>query len=109
MKIAIIDSGINPEHPHVGGITSSVCIAGADTVDHLGHGTAVAGAIREKSSDAELFAVKVFDRRLSANIATIIRALEWSRAQRVDIINLSLGTRNPAHQPLFEAALAKTD
>ncbi len=109
MKIAIIDSGIHPGHPHVGEIAGAVEItlagAGPDGVDRLGHGTAVAGAIREKAPEAELYAVKVFDRRLSANIDVILRALEWCREHGMDIVNLSLGTENPAHRGRFLEAI----
>lgn len=105
MKIAIIDSGIHPGHPHVGEIAGGleITLAGEsqDTIDRLGHGTAVAGAIREKVGDAELYAVKVFDRRLTANIGVILRALEWCRDHRMDLVNLSLGTENPAHRDAF--------
>ena len=110
MKIAIIDSGIHPGHPHVGEIAGAVEITldgeGPDGVDRLGHGTAVAGAIREKAPDAELYAVKVFDRRLTANIDVILRALEWCRVHEMDIVNLSLGTENPAHRDRFLEALS---
>jgi len=105
MKIAIIDSGIHPGHPHVGEIAGAVEITlagvGSDSVDRLGHGTAVAGAIREKAPEAELYAVKVFDRRLSATIDVILRALEWCRDHGMDIVNLSLGSENPAHRDRF--------
>ena len=37
-------------------------------MDRLGHGTAVAAAIKEKAPDAEIYAVKVFDRALSASV-----------------------------------------
>ena len=108
MKIAIIDSGIHAGHPHVGAVAGSIHFTadgiGDDPVDRLGHGTAVAGAIREKCPEAELFAVKVFDRRLSAQIGAILRALDWCREQHMDLINLSLGTANPEHRaPLLEA------
>lgn len=109
MKIAIIDSGIHAAHPHVGRIAGGVCLTpageGDDVVDRLGHGTAVAGAIREKAPGAELYAVKVFDRRLSANIDVIIAALEWCRRNAMDVVNLSLGTRNPAHRDRFVRAI----
>ena len=109
MKIAIIDSGIHPGHPHVGGIAGGVEITlageGPDAIDRLGHGTAVAGAIREKAPDAELYAVKVFDRRLSANIGVILRALAWCREHCMDLVNLSLGTENPAHRESFVRVL----
>ena len=102
MKIAIIDSGIHAGHPHVGAVSGSIHFTadgvGSDPVDRLGHGTAVAGVIREKVPAAHLFAVKVFDRRLSAQIGAILRALEWCRDQRMDLINLSLGTANPDHR-----------
>lgn len=105
MKIAIIDSGIHPGHPHVGEIAGSVEITrageGQDAIDRLGHGTAVAGAIREKAPDAEIYAVKVFDRRLAANLGVILRALEWCRDHHMDLVNLSLGTENPAHRDAF--------
>ena len=101
MKIAIIDSGIHAGHPHVGAVAGAIHFtadgAGDDPVDRLGHGTAVAGAIREKCPEAELFAVKVFDRRLSAQIGAILRALAWCREERMDLVNLSLGTDNPEH------------
>jgi subtilisin family serine protease len=108
MKIAIIDSGIHPGHPHVGKIAGGVEITlageGPDAIDRLGHGTAVAGAIREKMPDAELYAVKVFDRRLTANIGVLLRSLAWCREHNMDIVNLSLGTENASHrQALTEA------
>ena len=110
MKIAIIDSGIHAGHPHVGEIAGAVEITiageGIDAIDRLGHGTAVAGAIREKLPDAELYAVKVFDRRLTANIGVILRALEWCRQHEMDLINLSLGTENAAHRESFVRVLA---
>ncbi len=105
MKIAIIDSGIHAGHPHVGAIAGAVDFTGTDPLDRLGHGTAVAGAIRERVPDADLFAVKVFDRRLSARIGAILRALEWCREERMDVINLSLGTENPEHRVALEEAV----
>jgi subtilisin family serine protease len=102
MKIAIIDSGIHAGHPHVGRVAGSIQVTaegwGDDPVDRLGHGTAVAAAIREKMPQADLYAVKVFDRRLSANIRALVRALRWCRDKGMDFVNLSLGTPNPDHR-----------
>jgi len=102
MKIAIIDSGIHEGHPHVGRVAASIHVTaegwGDDPVDRLGHGTAVAAAIREKMPQADLFAVKVFDRRLSTNIQALVRALRWCRDEGMDFVNLSLGTSNPDHR-----------
>jgi hypothetical protein len=111
MKIAIIDSGIHFGHPHVGAVAGGVCITpdgeNGDITDRLGHGTAVAGAIREKAPGAELYVVKVFDRRLSASIEVILRALEWCRAQKMDLANLSLGTANSAYEEPFKRVIGE--
>ena len=102
MKIAVIDSGIHAGHPHVGGVAGAVHFTadgmGEDPVDRLGHGTAVAAAIREKVADAEIFSVKIFDDRLSAAIGALLHALNWCREQRMDLVNLSLGTANQEHR-----------
>lgn len=113
VKVGIIDSGVNPAHPHVGGvaggarITSSEPDSPKDYLDYIGHGTAVAGAIREKASDAQLYAVKVFDRALTTNIDAIIRAIDWCVENDMDVINLSLGTTNEKHRAEIESAVAR--
>lgn len=111
VRVAVVDSGVHARHPHVGGIAGGAAIGddgptGGDLVDRLGHGTAVAAAIREKAPDAELVTVKVFDRALATTGATLTSAIRWAAAQHVALINLSLGTTNPDHRPLLEAAIA---
>jgi len=112
MKIAIIDSGIFEGHHHLGKVAGAVQITatgfGNDPIDRLGHGTAVAAAIREKAPDADIYAVKVFGGRLVANMDVILRALAWCRDHDMDLINLSLGTANEDHKPLFLDALDGT-
>ena len=95
VKIAVVDSGIYADHPHVRRIAGGIGIVGEDYLDRLGHGTAVAGAIRERAPDADLYAVKIFDRRLSTKMETLVRALEWCVADKMDIVNLSVGTARP--------------
>jgi subtilisin family serine protease len=112
LSIAVIDSGINPHHPHVGGIAGGVGITAEgveheDYVDRLGHGTAVAAAIREKSPASALFAVKVFDRSLSTDINALVRAIDWSVRAGVRLVNLSLGTGNSAHEGVLREAVGR--
>ena len=111
VRIAIVDSGINPLHPHVQGIQGGVCIAPSETrdyVDYNGHGTAVAGAIREKAPESDLFAVKIFNSLLAADVDTIIAALRWSIDRQMEVINLSLGTESEVRreelQPIVNLA-----
>ena len=109
MKIAIIDSGVFEAHPHLGPIAGAFHFTptglGDDPLDRLGHGTAIASAIRERVPDAELYSLKVFDRRLASSMSIILQALEWCRDNRMDLINLSLGTTNPDHAPRFQEVL----
>ena len=104
VRIAVIDSGVHAAHPHVGRLAGAVAfdddgqLAG-DGVDRLGHGTAVAAAIHEKAPEADLLAVKVFDRSLASTGRALEAAIAWAAAQNVTLINLSLGTTNHDHRP----------
>lgn len=109
-RVAVIDSGIHAAHPHIGGVAGGVAIsrdgtAGSDFVDRIGHGTAVAAVIREKAPEAQLFAVKVFDRKLSTDAQTLVRAIEWCVEHHMRWINLSLGTANAAHTAILQRAV----
>jgi subtilisin family serine protease len=112
VRVAVIDSGVHPGHPHVGAVDTGVSfdasgVRGADTVDRLGHGTAVAAAIHEKAPDATILPVRVFDRELRATADALVAAITWAVEARVHLINLSLGTANPAHQTLIGEALVQ--
>ena len=100
VRIAVVDSGIAPNHPHVSGpVGAGISLIGdpADTADRVGHGTAVAAVIREKAPDAELVPVRVFDRDLATDAATLARAIRWAADEACALVNLSLGTPNAAH------------
>jgi Subtilase family len=125
MRIAVIDSGVAIPHPHIGPIAGGVSIdengESPDFSDRIGHGTAVMAAVMEKidgekihgekiprgkvSSEkvpnVEYFAVRVFQTSLRTRIEFILAAIEWCLAQRIDVVNLSLGTTNPAHAERF--------
>jgi subtilisin family serine protease len=108
LRIAIIDSGVHAQHPHVQGVAGGVGVDDDgrehdDYVDRMGHGTAVTAVIREKAPQAEIFAVKVFDRQLTATGTALIAALKWARQAGVQIINLSLGTTNVDHESTLAA------
>ena len=108
----MIDSGVHAGHPHVGRVEAGVSFdasgaRGVDAVDRLGHGTAVAAVIREKAPDAMLVPVKVFDRELRATADALVAAIDWAVDARVQIINLSLGTANQAHQQRLGQALVR--
>jgi subtilisin family serine protease len=109
MRVGIIDSGVHASHPHVGGVAGGIAITDEgdhpDYVDRLGHGTAVAAAIREKAPQAELFAVKIFDRTLSASVPVLVRAIDWAVANGMQVVNLSLGTAVQHHERVLRQAV----
>src|SRR5687768_15216231 len=112
IRIAIIDSGVHADHPHVRGVEGGLGIREDGTlvddfVDRLGHGTAVAAAIREKAPDADLFAIKVFWRSLATDVTTLVRGIDEAAARGAAVINLSLGTSERAHQDRLAAAVAR--
>ena len=112
IRIAMLDSGVYTGNPHIerpvqGGITLSADGEQEGFDDTLGHGTAVCALLQKMAPDAELFAVKVFDRRLATTASNVLRAIDWCVRNQMDVINLSLGTSNLEHRPLFLAAVER--
>jgi subtilisin family serine protease len=108
--VAVLDSGIHSGHPHVGEIQRGMNLSGTgdrtDWLDRIGHGTAVAAAIREKSPGAELVAVRIFDRQLATNVGVLSDAIAWSADAGARLINLSLGTANFANAHRLATAVS---
>ncbi len=112
VRVAVVDSGVYAEHPHVGGIAGGIAIDTAglrsdDWIDRLGHGTAVAAAIREKAPQADLYAVRIFGDRLSTRASSLVAGINWAVEIGAHVVNLSLGTSNQDHAPLFAAAIER--
>jgi hypothetical protein len=103
VNIAVVDSGINAFHSHVQGIEGGISfeenhenkiVPTLNFYDNVGHGTAIAGILRHKSPFANIFAIKIFYKKLFATPALLIAALEWLIEQDMNIIHLSLGTKS---------------
>ena len=112
VRIAVVDSGVHARHPHVGGVEQGIAVRDdgtldEDFVDRLGHGTAVTAAIREKSPDAAIVAVKVFWQALTTDVASLVRGIDESWARGASVINLSLGTSNATHRSLLQEAVQR--
>ncbi|ADB34318.1 peptidase S8 and S53 subtilisin kexin sedolisin [Kribbella flavida DSM 17836] len=109
VKVAVLDTGIDPAHPDVAGrITGSANFSEApDAIDHSGHGTHVASTIagsgaasggkyRGVASEASLLNGKVLDDEGSGTSSSIIAGMEWAVAQGAAVVNLSLGSVFPS-------------
>ncbi|WP_232828784.1 S8 family peptidase [Kribbella monticola] len=104
VKVAILDTGIDPTHPDLAGrIGATENFSDApDTVDHYGHGTHVAsitagngaasgGKYKGVAPDATLLNGKVLDDYGLGDFSGIIAGMEWAAAQGASVINMSLG------------------
>lgn len=108
LSVAVIDSGVNPRHPHISSqVAGGVSINGSNDIedgsflDLLGHGTAVMAAIQEKAPAARYFAVKLFHNSLRTSTPALLTAIEWAINKEVHVINLSLGTLNFDYETQF--------
>jgi subtilisin family serine protease len=116
VRVAVIDSGVNAGHPHIGAVAGGVSVAIDGSLhegfsDRLGHGTAVMAAIQEKAPakahEIEYFAVRIFEGVLTTSAEALRGALDWCLESQMDVINLSLGTVNQAHAEMFAAAVGR--
>ena len=102
VKVAVIDSGIDADHPAVEGnmggyvaVTDGPLGLHHDTEPHedsYGHGTACAGIIRSIAPGCELYSVKVLGARLSGRGTTFTAGLRWAIENGIDVCNISMGT-----------------
>lgn len=95
----VVDSGVHPRHPHIRGVVDGAGFDGeggihGDTVDRLGHGTAVAAAIQDLAPAVRICPLKVFDRTLDTSVGALVAAIDWAARQGLPLVNLSLGTRD---------------
>ena len=115
INVAIVDTGIDVTHPDLsvkGGINT---IAPRRSFsDDNGHGSHVAGTTAALNNTfgvvgvapaANLYAVKVLNKRGVGFISDLIEGLEWSAANNMKVINMSLGLTTDV--PAFHDAVQK--
>ena len=112
VTVAIIDSGVEPDHPAVGGrlIRSLRVELGSDgpqvvddvdAADLVGHGTACAGIIHSIAPAAELVSIRVLGPDNRGGGSVFAAAIEWAVAHGFGVVNLSLSSRSEAMAERF--------
>lgn len=119
IKVAVVDTGIDVKHPDLTGNLKG----GISTVNYTssynddnGHGTHVAGIIGAVDNEIgvigvgpeiDLYSVKVLNRQGSGYLSDIIEGLEWAIQNKMQVINMSLGTSS--NVPSFREAVKKVN
>ena len=105
--IAIIDTGVDYNHPALGGGIGpdKIIIGGYDFIDNdddpmdeLGHGTHIAGIITNISPNSKILAYRVVDYTGLVKSSDVINAMELAVSNGADVINISLGSLSESEE-----------
>ncbi|MBT0653990.1 S8 family peptidase [Geomobilimonas luticola] len=107
IKVAILDTGIDPDHPDLkdnykGGY--NFVYDNNDPYDdsRYGHGTHLAGIIAARDNgtgvvgvapEASLYALKVLNGGLMGSTSDILAGIEWAITNKMQVINMSFGAQ----------------
>jgi subtilisin len=115
MRVAVIDSGIEADHPALegsvrGGVGIDYDPTAKDNLrytaedspqDHYGHGTACAGIIHALAPEAELDSVRVLGREGKGRSLQFAAGINWAIENGMHVMNLSLSTSRSEYYALF--------
>lgn len=102
ISIAVIDSGIEIGHPDLVGLSlrdditveerdGEVVVLDSDGSDNFGHGTAVAGVIRQVAPEAEIGSIRVLNTFNSSKTIILREGARQAIDRGYDILNCSFG------------------
>lgn len=115
VKVAVVDTGIEYDHPAIGGqVCGGVNIEWDETIeeklryepverpaDLAGHGTACAGIIHAIAPEAKLYSVRVLGTTMKGRAYQFAAGVDWAVDNSMDVVNLSLSTTKQDYYALF--------
>jgi len=113
IRIAVLDSGIETSHPKLEGLClrddiaivesgTRLCAVPGEGRDLYGHGTAVAGIIREAAPEAEIGSIRVLGESLAARTSIILKGAYLAMERGYHILNCSLGCGMQNHVMMYK-------
>ena len=108
VRIAIIDTGIDPEHPDLKGrVLAMTDFTGEGALDQHGHGTHCAGVAagsgqasggryRGVAPEASLYSARVLRSNGEGMMSDVMAGIDWAVDQGAQILSLSLGGPGPS-------------
>jgi subtilisin len=102
VRICILDSGVEQDHPSVGPLEGAVAVVrgpdGEITIepdeegDLCGHGTACAGIVRSLATECTLVSVRVLGAGYTGSGSILVAGLRYAIENDFDLVNMSLST-----------------
>lgn len=117
VKVAVIDTAVDSTHPDLkieGGFDFIRNAPLSNAIPQIGHGTHVCGIIGAKDNsfgtvgiapECSLYSLVVLSEQGDGDYPTIIKALDWCIANKMDVINMSMG--GGSDTPEFYAAIRR--
>jgi len=107
VRVAVVDSGVDSKHPALAGKVKEsveavvesgrVSFQPSTSGDAAGHGTACAGIITTIAPEVDLYSVKVLGANASGSGDMFLAGLDWAIKNKMQVVNLSLGTTKPQY------------
>ena len=115
IRVAVVDSGVEYDHPAVGkSVKGGVVVEYDEDAENLvryesedapcdlaGHGTACAGIIHKLAPDAEIYSVRVLGSNMRGRAIQFAGGLDWAIENDMQVVNLSLSTSKEDYFGLF--------
>ncbi len=104
VKVAVVDTGVEYDHPALGGMVRGGVSVEYDQeaedgvriepdncpIDPAGHGTACGGIIHAIAPEAEIYSVRVIGRDMRGRAVQFANGLDWAVRSGMQVLNLSL-------------------
>ena len=107
VKIAVVDTGVDSDHPLMDGriVSEKSFVSGEPADDEQGHGSWCASAVLAVAPDAKIVNAKALSKTGSGNALGLMEAMEWAAEEECQVVSCSWGGSMP-FEPLKDLVIA---